>query len=171
MGRVATVRRAERRLRFWDLPLYTANHSSRETVGMKNITVAVDDATYRRARIRAAELDTSVSALVREFLRRLSGGRPAGHSMEAEQKPHEQYETRLDDLFADWDARGIGLRGHDRLTRDEVHDRARARLEMETSAAKQRRGVLVTDLVDRKTRTEQAQAAGQADTVEDNAQV
>ena len=35
---------------------------------MRNITVSVDDATYRRARIRAAELDTSVSALVREYL-------------------------------------------------------------------------------------------------------
>ena len=31
---------------------------------MKNITVSVDEGTYRRARIRAAELDTSVSALV-----------------------------------------------------------------------------------------------------------
>ena len=36
---------------------------------MKNITVTVDDETYRRARIRAAECDTSVSAMVRNFLR------------------------------------------------------------------------------------------------------
>jgi len=35
---------------------------------MKNITVSVPDETYRRARIKAAEKDTSVSALVREFL-------------------------------------------------------------------------------------------------------
>ncbi len=39
---------------------------------MRNITVSVDDATYRRARIRAAELDTSVSALVREHLSALT---------------------------------------------------------------------------------------------------
>jgi plasmid stability protein len=39
---------------------------------MKNITVSVDDETYRRARIKAAERDTSVSALVREFLQSLS---------------------------------------------------------------------------------------------------
>ena len=39
---------------------------------MKNITVSVDDATYRHARIRAAELDTSVSALVRDYLRTLT---------------------------------------------------------------------------------------------------
>ena len=35
---------------------------------MKNITVSVSDEIYRRARIRAAELGTSVSALVAEFL-------------------------------------------------------------------------------------------------------
>ena len=40
---------------------------------MKNITVSVDDDTHRLARICAAELDTSVSALVREYLRALAG--------------------------------------------------------------------------------------------------
>ncbi|MFN3233379.1 MAG: DUF6364 family protein [Alphaproteobacteria bacterium] len=38
---------------------------------MKNITISVDDETYRKARIVAAERETSVSALVREFLRAL----------------------------------------------------------------------------------------------------
>lgn len=35
---------------------------------MKNITVKIDDATYHRARVRAAEAGTSVSAMVRDFL-------------------------------------------------------------------------------------------------------
>lgn len=35
---------------------------------MKNITVKIDEATYKRARTYAAESGTSVSALVREFL-------------------------------------------------------------------------------------------------------
>ena len=35
---------------------------------MKNITVSVDDETYRRARTAAARRGTSVDALVREFL-------------------------------------------------------------------------------------------------------
>ena len=35
---------------------------------MKNITLSVDDETYRLARIRAAEAGTSVSALVRAYL-------------------------------------------------------------------------------------------------------
>ena len=38
---------------------------------MKNITVSIDEHTHRQARIRAAELGTSVSALVRNFLNRL----------------------------------------------------------------------------------------------------
>jgi plasmid stability protein len=39
---------------------------------VKNITVTVPDQVYRRARVRAAARDTSVSALVREFLAGLS---------------------------------------------------------------------------------------------------
>ena len=35
---------------------------------MKNITVTLDEETYRKARIRAAELETSVSAVVRKYL-------------------------------------------------------------------------------------------------------
>ena len=38
---------------------------------MKNITVSLDDETYRRARMIAAQRDTSVSALVKQFLREL----------------------------------------------------------------------------------------------------
>ena len=38
------------------------------TGSVKNITVSVDDETYRRARTKAAEQDTSLSALVRRFL-------------------------------------------------------------------------------------------------------
>jgi hypothetical protein len=41
---------------------------------VKNITVTVDDETYRRARIKAAERDTSVSALVARFLTELATG-------------------------------------------------------------------------------------------------
>lgn len=35
---------------------------------MRNITLSVPEEIYRKAKIRAAELDTSVSALVRGFL-------------------------------------------------------------------------------------------------------
>lgn len=39
---------------------------------MKNITVSVDDRIYHRARVRAAEQKTSVSAIVRSFLEEVS---------------------------------------------------------------------------------------------------
>ena len=42
---------------------------------MRNITVSVDEETHRQARIRAAELDTSVSSLVRQYLQSLVSDR------------------------------------------------------------------------------------------------
>ena len=39
---------------------------------MKNITVSIDDETYRRARIAAAEREQSVSAMVRDLLQTLA---------------------------------------------------------------------------------------------------
>jgi len=39
---------------------------------MKNVTIALDDETHRLARIRAAELGTSLSALVRDYLNGLA---------------------------------------------------------------------------------------------------
>lgn len=78
---------------------------------MKNITVSLDDETYRRARIRAAELDTSVSALVKKFL-----GDMASTETEFERLERQEEEIRQ---------KMIGFRGSDRLTRDELYDRKR----------------------------------------------
>jgi hypothetical protein len=39
---------------------------------MKNVTIALDDATHRKARIRAAELGTSLSAMVKDYLNGLA---------------------------------------------------------------------------------------------------
>ena len=39
---------------------------------MKNVTIALDDETHRKARIRAAELGTSLSALVKDYLSTLT---------------------------------------------------------------------------------------------------
>lgn len=38
---------------------------------MKNVTIAIDEETHRLARIRAAELGTSLSALVKDYLQSL----------------------------------------------------------------------------------------------------
>jgi plasmid stability protein len=41
---------------------------------MKNITITIDDETHRAARVRAAEMGTSVSALVKGYLQTLTHG-------------------------------------------------------------------------------------------------
>ena len=43
---------------------------------MKNVTIALDDDTHRKARIRAAELGTSLSALVKGYLSTLAAEDP-----------------------------------------------------------------------------------------------
>jgi plasmid stability protein len=76
---------------------------------MKNITVSVPDEVYRRARIRAAERDTSVSALVRDFLARLG-------------QKESDFERRRR-LQKEVPATVRRFRAGDRLSREQVHDR------------------------------------------------
>ena len=76
---------------------------------MRNITVALDDETYRRARMIAAERDTSVSALVKEFLLGLAAG-------ESDYERLKREERELRDQV-------ISFRASDRLSREDVHKR------------------------------------------------
>ena len=80
---------------------------------MKNITVSVPDDVYQRARVHAAEQGRSVSALVADFLRTLGEDDAEFARLEAMQKR----------LMAEI----TNFSGSDRLTRDEVHDRAALR--------------------------------------------
>lgn len=137
---------------------------------MKNITVSVDEKTHRMARIRAAELDTSVSALVRDYLRALGDddspqdetpaydGQPEDASSDAAVRRHvkqlhaeararaealtgrpvrdeqelvELRRRKLDEVLADFDARGVGLNMSENLSREELYDRDRARTDAE----------------------------------------
>jgi uncharacterized protein YdaU (DUF1376 family) len=76
---------------------------------VRNITVSVDDDTYRRARRKAAEQDTSVSALVRQFLTELGSD-----ESEAERLKREERALR---------SRIRAFSAADRLSRDDVHAR------------------------------------------------
>ena len=98
---------------------------------MRNITVSVDEETHRRARVRAAELDTSVSALVREFLRRLAPRDRRRERLESQplESALERRRRLFDEVFADFDARGVGLRMADNLPRAALHDRSAIRSE------------------------------------------
>ena len=80
---------------------------------MKNITVSVDDETYRRARIRAAERDTSVSALVRDFLAGLAGDETERERFERLRRLEIEARKRVPPGFS----------ATDRLPRDELYDR------------------------------------------------
>ncbi len=79
---------------------------------MKNITVSLDDDTYRRARIIAAERDTSISALVKEFLVMLGAGENQVERLKREERALRERIT--------------SFRASDQQSRDELHDRARS---------------------------------------------
>ena len=92
---------------------------------MRNLTVSVDDETHRLARVRAAEQDTSVSGLVRDFLRRLASGdaaiTPSGSEDDAEVTSLRR--ARLLAVIEDIEAAGSGLLMSENLPRDQLHDR------------------------------------------------
>jgi predicted CopG family antitoxin len=76
---------------------------------VKNITVTVPDDVYRKARMKAAERDSSVSALVREFLTELAD----------EEDDFARRQRLQEEVLASIDR----FRAGDRLTRNAVHDR------------------------------------------------
>jgi len=78
---------------------------------MKNITVSVDDEVYRQARITAAEGNTSVSALVKDFLSSLADG---GNTYERLIREEKEIRARIKDFSAG-----------DRLSRGELYERRR----------------------------------------------
>jgi plasmid stability protein len=80
---------------------------------MKNITVSLDDELYRRARIRAAQEDTSVSAVVRRFL---IGFASEGTEFDRLKRQEQDLRAQIHEF-----------RASDRLPRARVHERRTAR--------------------------------------------
>ena len=76
---------------------------------MKNITVSLPDDVYRRARIKAAERDTSVTALVREFL----------VSLGDEESDFERRRRLQDEVLSSIRK----FRAGDRIAREKIHNR------------------------------------------------
>jgi len=76
---------------------------------VKNVTVSIPDDIYRRARIAAAERETSLSAMVRGFLMTLG--------------QEESESERLKRLQKEVLSTVRRFRAGDRLTRDQVHQR------------------------------------------------
>ena len=86
---------------YFSKPWYSEN--------VKNITVSLPDDMYRRARVRAAEEDTSVSALVQRLL-------IAYTQEESEYERRKRLQAEVLATIGDF-------RASDRLARDEVHRR------------------------------------------------
>ena len=127
------------------------------------------------ARVRAAELDTSVSALVREYLQTLGGDDSAedddAHGIEVRRHVRQLYEEAriraeavagrpirdvqelvefrrclLEDVASRFHAEGIGIVMPGVVDREEIYDRGRARLEAMLAAAEERGEKLEGDL-------------------------
>ena len=77
---------------------------------MKNITVSLDDEIHRRPRMIAAQRDTSVSALVKQFLLELGSG-----ETETERLKREERALR---------GRITAFQASDRPSRDDLHRRS-----------------------------------------------
>jgi hypothetical protein len=75
----------------------------------------MDDDLYRRARMKAAEQGTSISALFRDFLIRLTGD--GSGETEFERLAREEQELR-----AELGAWRLGLKAEHNLSRDELHE-------------------------------------------------
>ena len=95
----------------------------------RNITVSVDEETHRRARIKAAELGTSVSELVRVYLRSIcvSSARTSDDASTGSADRTERRYKRLSDLLVEFDTKGIGLDTRENLTRQELYEEAMKR--------------------------------------------
>jgi plasmid stability protein len=83
------------------------------TETVKNITVSVTDELYHRARIRAAEKHSTVSAQVRHFLVQMVDAEPETERLQREQN----------ELIERIRASHPGFSAADRITRDRLHER------------------------------------------------
>ena len=86
---------------------------------MKTISVSVENETHRRARIRAAETGTTVSAMMRnlliEFLQR--------PDVEPAETEHQKRARLLDEVLEEFRSNGVGVDTGSILNREEMYDR------------------------------------------------
>jgi hypothetical protein len=80
---------------------------------VKNVTISLPDDVYRRARVRAAEEDSSLSALVQRLLITYT-------QQESDFERLKRLQSQVLGTIAEFAA-------GDRLSRNEVHDRKRHR--------------------------------------------
>ena len=82
-------------------------------MNVKNITVTVEDSLYRRARLQAAERNSSLTAVVREFLQGF-----CQQETDFERRLRQERET-----LAALAGRGGKFSASTRMSREEIHQR------------------------------------------------
>ena len=87
---------------------------------MKTISVTVDDETHRSLRIMAAQQGTSVSAMIRNHMKRLLDS--ASQTTPAETKS-ERHRRELMELAGEFERKGIGISMAENQTREEMYQR------------------------------------------------
>jgi hypothetical protein len=83
---------------------------------MKNITISLDDELFRLARIKAAEQSTSISALFKAFIIRLTDS-------EGTESEFQRLQREEEELRAEMRSRRLSLNPAHNLSRDELHTR------------------------------------------------
>ena len=92
---------------------------------MKDITVSVDDETYRLSYMKAEEAGISLSALVRAYLQQLANGSYSQRPMipAVSEEEFERLRRLQDEVVAKIEASGVQFSAADRLPRDELYNR------------------------------------------------
>lgn len=88
---------------------FRARHSYTYTVYMKNITLSIDDDVLATVRRQAAERNSTVNALVREYLTNLAA--------------HENRAARARARLAELSKQSKGRLGRKTWSREDLHDR------------------------------------------------
>lgn len=83
---------------------------------MKNITIRVEDELYRKARIKAEEQSTSISALVKGFIVRIA-------SSESSESDFQRLEREEQELREELREKKLGLNPANNLSREELYHR------------------------------------------------
>ena len=85
---------------------------------MKTISVSVENETHRRARIRAAENGTTVSAMMRSLLIEFLQS-PAAEPAETE---HQKRARLLDEVIEGFRSNRVGVDTGSTLSREEIYE-------------------------------------------------
>ena len=91
---------------------------------MKDITVSVDEETYHQAQILASEMDTSVEALVCEYLNSLCDASPEFQRLET---ATERRMRKLYNAIEDISRNNPNFKMSDNVPREELYDRHASR--------------------------------------------